>query len=320
MDKIHISCACDNNYVPHCGALITSIFESNKANQIDINIVTDGFSNENIAKLKQVEQKYNQKINIVKIDISKLSNFPIDKHFNGYINLSTYYRLLLPDLFVDLDKILYLDCDIIVRKSLSPLWNIDLTGYSIASIHDSISMVESGPQRLGYPESESYFNAGVGLYNLDKLRKINFVSRAFDYINSNKDKIKFQDQDVLNGVLHGTFKQISVKWNLMEVFLLKKPLVESELIPDLLSCITTPSVIHYTNVLKPWFKECNHPYKNEYWKYLWMSPWKDYTAKYKYEFSKRCILYIKRYIKETLSCFSLYKNTFAHVKLQKKSL
>ena len=315
MEKIHIACACDNKYVPHCGALIMSIFENNKANKIDINIVTDGFSDENIEKLRQVERYYHQRINIVKIDISKLSNFPIDKSFNGYINLSTYYRLLLPDLFPDYNKILYLDCDIIVRKNLSPLWNTDITNYSIAGIHDSISMVEKGPQRLGYPETDCYYNAGVGLYNLNQLRKINFVKQAFEYIKNNEKKIRFQDQDVLNGLLHGTFKQISVKWNLMEVFLMKEPQIERELMADLSACITSPSVIHYTNVLKPWFKECNHPYKNEYWKYLNMSPWKGYKAQYKYKFSKRINLYIKRIAKSVLACFNLYNHCFANLKL-----
>lgn len=316
MEPIHIACACDNNYVPHCGALIMSIFENNKNNNIDVNVVTDGFSDENIAKLKQVERHYRQKINIVKIDISRLANFPIEKSFNGYINLSTYYRLLLPDLFPNYDKILYLDCDIIVRGDLGQLWNTDISKYSIAGIHDSTSMVVTGPQRLCYPETESYYNAGVGLYNLDYLRKIDFVSKAFEYIKSNKEKIRFQDQDVLNGVLHGTFKQISVKWNLMEVFLLKKPLIESEMMADLSSCITSPSVIHYTNVLKPWFKECNHPYKSEYWKYIHMSPWKNVKAQYKYNFTKRTALYVKRFIKSALACFNLYNNSFAHLKLQ----
>lgn len=68
-----------------------------------------------------------------------------------------------------------------------------------------------------------------------------------------------------------------------------------------LECIKTPKIIHFADVLKPWFKECDNPYKGLYWYYLGLTPWANDKASYKYKLAKRILLYIKRYLKHILS-------------------
>ena len=60
-------------------------------------------------------------------------------------------------------------------------------------------------------------------------------------------------------------------------------------------------IIHFADVLKPWFKECDNPYKGLYWYYLGLTPWANDKASYKYKLAKRILLYIKRYLKHILS-------------------
>lgn len=110
---------------------------------------------------------------------------------------------MLPEVLpVTLDKILYLDCDIIVNGRIESLWNIDLKYYTIGAVEDNIVISSEAPRRLGYPVQSSYFNAGVMLMNLSLMRDIQFTKNAFVYIEQHLKEIVYHDQDILNVLLY----------------------------------------------------------------------------------------------------------------------
>ncbi|KRK79019.1 glycosyltransferase [Companilactobacillus nodensis DSM 19682 = JCM 14932 = NBRC 107160] len=124
-----------------------------------------------------------------------------------------YYRLLahkyLPK---DLDRILYLDVDILVINNLLPLYELDFDGnmYAAAShaalandVTDSINKL-----RLGNYEAESYYNSGVMLMNLPMIREQVHAEDIFNYIKANQLTLFLPDQDVLNGLYGHQFKKI----------------------------------------------------------------------------------------------------------------
>lgn len=272
MDKIIIACSCDNNYIPHCGALITSIFVNNKKHDVEINIFTEGISVDNQHKLQRLSNEYNQKINIVSVDSSKFSVFNSLKT-KIKLPIQTYFRLIIPSLLSDYEKVLYLDVDMIVCSDLSELWHTNIEGKAIASAPDTARNISPSCKRLGYSESESYYNAGVGLYNLNYLRNSCLWEKAIEIVSKYPERIMYHDQDLLNMIYHGHFVELSIKWNFMQSFYMKEPSVVNRQLCDLEKYIHKPCIIHYTASLKPWFIECNHPLKNEYWKYLKLSPW-----------------------------------------------
>ena len=117
---------------------------------------------------------------------------------HSYISLSAYYRLKLPSILVELDKVLYLDCDVIVNTSLKDLYDTDITDYYAAGVKD-IAMTSSGY----VPKLENnniYFNTGVLLLNLDKMRKDKIEIEFEDYTIKNIQSIKVGDQEILNKV------------------------------------------------------------------------------------------------------------------------
>jgi lipopolysaccharide biosynthesis glycosyltransferase len=297
-ETIRIACASDDGYVPHCAALLASIFENNRNNSVEINILTEGIASHNVTRLKSIGEKYGQVVNIVKIPLNCFDGFPIGKRFEGYINRSTYYRLLMPSLFKNYDKILYLDCDIIVVSDLLTLWNTAIDGYAIAGVKDSINNQISGPCRLGYDPKDAYFNAGVGLWNLKYLRSINFDEKVKDYLKENYNRILFHDQDILNALLHGRYYELSIKWNLMGIFLRGADYVRLK--EEWLDDMKKPCIIHFADTLKPWFKECDNPYKDLYWRYLRITPWVYYKATFKYPFVRRMKFYTKKFLKSIL--------------------
>lgn len=274
MADIKIACSCDNNYVPHCGALIASIFFNNKDNKVEINILTDGIDDENRQKLDLLAKEFKQEIKIIVVDSSLFSIFSKSKS-TIKLPLQTYYRLIIPTLFKDYDKILYLDVDMIVCTDLAEVWNIDLGNKVIAGVPDTARNIAPACKRLGYLLSESYYNAGFGLYNLNIMRKTELWNKAINMVEKSPEKLLYHDQDILNGIYHGQFLEVSLKWNFMQPFFMLEPSVVKRQKAELEKNIHHPCIIHYTASLKPWFIECEHPYKSEYWKYLKMTPWKE---------------------------------------------
>lgn len=291
MADIKIVCACDNNYVQHCGALIASIFVNNRKNKVEINVLTDGINDENRQKFKLLGEKFKQDIKIIVVDPSLFSIFSKSKS-TIKLPLLTYYRLIIPTLFKEYEKILYLDVDMIVCADLSEVWNMDLRNKAIAGVPDTARNIASACKRLGYHFSESYFNAGFGLYNLNVMREKNLWDEAINMVEKTPEKLLYHDQDLLNSIFHGQFLEISLKWNFMQTFFMLEPSVVNRQKTELEKYIHNPYIIHYTAPLKPWFIECEHPYKSIYWQYLKMTPWSNRKPEHFYHNIKTLLTYL----------------------------
>ena len=115
------------------------------------------------------------------------------------------------------------------------------------------------------------------------------------YVKDAGDNLKWQDQDALNYVLQDEKSYLHIKYNLQEGMLFHRDGIEIDrkYFEDLECAIKDPVIIHYTCALKPWWKDCRHPYKSEWWKYLHMTEWKSYKPKYRYV--NQLIIRILRY-------------------------
>ncbi len=273
-NRIIVVCAADNKYAPYCGAMITSLFHNNNNNEVEVNIISSYFDEDNLKKFRLLELQFNQKINIVEIDKSYYTSLPIGKKFTN-ISVEAYFRLSATSLFKDYDKVLYLDCDMIVNEDLLPLWNIDINNYAFAGIEDSLSSINYNLKRLGYCNENSYYNSGMGLYNLKFLREFDFERKVNDMIKNHYDLIVYHDQDIINYVCHGFFKNVSIRWNLLDCFLMEKPDISLDRLDDFERWIQNPGIIHFSAKYKPWNTEGFHPYSDVFWKYVKMSPWSD---------------------------------------------
>lgn len=211
---MNIVLATDDNFVQHCGTTIKSITENNRG--IIFYILTEGLTANNAQLLKDVASNNGccLEFRFVPTDIVKY--FPMSKMASNHISVATYYRLFVTTLLPqEVDKIIYLDCDMIIRGSLTPLWNKDLSDTPLAAVyqHNGWADHENSWSRLNIPREFGYFNAGCLLLNLDYLRKINFQQLAVNYINEHFDRIISHDQDVLNALFYDKVKMLECKWN-----------------------------------------------------------------------------------------------------------
>ena len=269
---IHIACNIDANFMQHCAVTLVSLFENNKSADICVHIVAPSLSEENQQILRNLVASYGNDIRFYFPPEDLLSCFAIKK-FGKRISMATYYRCMfsaiLPD---DVEKVLYLDCDIVALGDISEFWNTDLSGCGAACIEDIGKDEDERYERLHYDRSYSYFNAGVLLINLDYWREHKVDKQCVEYFQTYPERILFNDQDLLNVVLHKDKVFVPLKWNMQDGFyrygIDKKVADWNSFREELLH----PVILHYTNK-KPWNYDSMHPLRSEYYKYLDMTPW-----------------------------------------------
>lgn len=294
---------CDNNYVWLMGISTISLFENNKGiKELKVFLLGENISNENKEELKKIGQKYNREVEI--IDVPKL-HIPHSLVSSRW-PLSAFTRLfsgvILPN---DVDRILYLDCDTIIAGDISELDNIQFNGNIAMGVKDCISGTYK--QNIGLDRNSSYINAGVILFDMNALRKVNINEEIEAYMNKYEKLINYADQDIFNGMFKGRIGTLNPKYDVMtidaihtyeEIQQLRKPtnFYEKE---ELQNAVNSPAIIHYTTnmlVVRPWFSNTDHPFANEFRKYMGMSIWKNRKLE-TFEFSTKEAKVIRKIMK-----------------------
>lgn len=271
-------CICpDNNYAMPAGVCVTSIFENNKDEKIRVHIITEGISQENEAKFQKTAEKYGQLVEIHTIDASAFDTFPVVQHFSK----AMYLRYLVPQILpADVNKALYLDCDIICVDNIQELWDTDLgdtyCGVVPDGSGDNIHCRNRMARKQQYLQHDDiYFNSGVMLMNLKQWREKNLANQLTEFIAQNKEICDVcPDQDPLNILFVGHVTVLDFRYNMQELCLVKRNLREMRLsmFPQLDHALSHPCIIHYTTY-KPWNPKCRNPYKEEFFYYRRLSSW-----------------------------------------------
>lgn len=245
--KVNLFFACDDNYVPFMAVTIRSIQKyMSKENNYRVIIMHAGnISEENQEKLtlKYTKPNFEIKFHDIRNEVERIAEL---LHTRDYYSKATYYRLLIPNLYRNMDKALYIDSDTIVLDDIAKLFETELGENYVGAIHDGA--VETVPpfqeyvkNVIGCNKQEDYFNAGVLLMNLKKMREIDFENKFLKLLS----RIKFdvaQDQDYLNAICCNKVAHLDPAWNVMPIESLKR---------DLSDC----KLIHYNLSFKPWHKD-----------------------------------------------------------------
>lgn len=283
INTAHIVYASDDKFSEILGVSLVSLFENSTDIDVVVYILDSGIKEENKEKIKEIGVKYNQKIVWLKARniAEELSmDVAVDRG-----SLSQYARLFVSsDLPEDLGRVLYLDCDLIVEKSIKELWELDLHGKTIGALMDAFSKYYR--QNIDLEENDIMFNSGVMLIDLKKWREDKIEEKLIKFISKKKGRIQQGDQGALNAVLSHDTYCLEPRFNAVTIFfdftykemlIYRKPPVfydESEIH----TAVESPSIVHFTTSFlskRAWMKSCNHRYVNEWMKYKEMSPWKE---------------------------------------------
>lgn len=247
-ETIPIFLASGNTYAPFLATTITSIVK-NTESFIDFYILDGGISKRNKQKILKIKNKYdNFSVDFIDMKYASLERFPNIGHYS----LNTFSRYFIPDLQPGLNKILYLDVDIIVKDDISKLYSQDLENYPIGAVLEDFypdNYLHLKKMCPAYNGGSNYFNAGVLLLNTDYFRKNNLTQKLIDTTIQLKDVLSCPDQDVFNFIFENNFKILDYKFNFMpdhKDYILK--LGKKEVI----EAVNNPIILHYTG-RKPWF-------------------------------------------------------------------
>lgn len=238
--RIGVSFAVNDSYASHLEIALYSLFKHNMQHAFDIYILVSQLTDRSKRRLKEVcRQHGNATIEFMILDERMFEGFRTYAHFSKDI----YSRYLLPKLLPDRDRILYLDADILVTGDILDLYQFDLGANYVAAAKD-IGIQKQ--QFKSYMDSLSldggnYFNSGVLVMNLQKMRADKKVEELFEITASYGDDLWHPDQDAINIVFKNSIKELPRKWNYQDE--------DRKIDPTNLE---TASVIHYTTEKKPW--------------------------------------------------------------------
>lgn len=239
--ELPIFFAVDDEYIPFLAVTLQSLVEhSSSKNNYVIKVLYTHINDENKKKIKKFEK---ENINIEFVDLNYYIKKVKDKLYTrDYYSNTTYFRLFLPDLYPQYNKVLYVDSDTVILRDIAELYNIDIGTNLVAGVPDGavqqIKIFQDYVEKVvGVADYNNYFNAGILLMNLDEMRKFKFQEKFLYLLETVKFSVA-QDQDYLNRLCKGRAKIIDRGWNVMPI----NGEIEKEKI----------KLIHYNLDSKPW--------------------------------------------------------------------
>jgi len=265
---IRIVFGVDGAYSQHLAVTLVSLLENNPANRFDILVVTLGMSEGDRERIALLAGRFaNAALRFQPFDIARYGHFRTD----GHISHASYLRIFIPEILPEsVDKVLYLDCDIVVRHDIAPLWRIDLGDKVLGAVRNPFFVRHDD---LDMPAGADYFNAGVLVMNLKRWRERDGTARLIRFIETHHDRLWAHDQDALNAVFCGEIQALAPTWNFQTAMLWSEPDGLSLNYPQYRRLLADPAVVHYTTPSKPWHFSNTHPYKNTYYQYLAKTPY-----------------------------------------------
>ncbi len=265
--------ASDDNYYQFLGVSIRSIIDTGSKNNLyKIFVLNNGISLEGKNALKKMEC---ENLTVDFVEVGKFVE-DIEQEFcvRDYYSKAIYYRIFIPDLFPEYEKIIYLDCDVILRKDIAELFDVNIENEIVAAIPDEA--VQTYPVMQAYTknflgiEGKNYFNSGVLVINCKKYKEYKVCERFVKTIK----RIKFvvaPDQDYLNVLCAGKVKFLDNGWDKMPI---NADFDEKDI-----------KLLHFNLTSKPWHYE-GVLFEKYFWEVAKHTPFYDELLKMRSEYTE----------------------------------
>ncbi len=273
--RIHIACATDDNFAPYAATMLLSALQKHPG-QIAVHyLCPPEFSEINKTKISGMVKEYSSNILFHPIPDADVASLP---PMRG-IYRTVWYRVFLPDLLPETNRVLYLDADTFVAGSLDEIWQTDLEGKPLAAVANIIDpqFQSEQQQRCELPADAIYFNSGVLLMDLDLMRREGTMEQVLSYTRAHGERFIWGDQDALNAVLATNYLQLHPKFNSqcsLFFWSASHALYSSDVVRE---AMLEPQILHFEggagDHVRPWHYMCDHPFRHEYRKILRQTPW-----------------------------------------------
>ncbi len=290
-----VLCTTDERYaMPLAVTLISAVDHLRVGHRLCVYLMDAGLNPETRNRLQSSLSQHPIDLHIMRANASELSELSISHHISH-----TAYLRLIADRWLppDLDRVIYLDSDLLVCDSLTELWDLELRDHAVLAVPDvacpyvdarhgcpnyrkaSPYMACLTPVRnhreLGIAAHSLYFNSGVMVMNLRRWRSERLGDRLLDCLRDNRDHVWCWDQYALNVVLAGQWGRLPLRWNVGS-HAFEYPSIEcSPLdVDEFAASLQQPAIWHFTTEIKPWHYHSRHPLREQFFAVLDRTAWR----------------------------------------------
>lgn len=266
MEPIHLLMTLDEHYVPQLQVLLTSLHINDPGETFRLWLMHRGLPPAALEAIKTQCGCYGYGFSPVEVDGSLFAGAPVTRQYPQEM----YYRLLAPHLLPEsLERVLYLDPDILVVNSLRPLWELDLEGHIFAAAaHTGRTELANSVNRMRLGTRHDYYNSGVLLMDLKAGRARIAPSEVFQYAADHAKELLLPDQDLLNALYGEEVLELSdAVWN-YDARNYNTYLLRSGGTCDLDWVMANTAILHFCGKSKPWKRRYTHRFGLLY-KHYW---------------------------------------------------
>ncbi|MFL5895587.1 MAG: glycosyltransferase family 8 protein, partial [Thermoleophilaceae bacterium] len=267
-----LACGGDSAYLVHTAAMVSSILEHSGGLDVRVHYLHEpALDRREAAKFESFVEARGGSATLIPVAAERIAGLPAA--FN-HVTEAMWYRIFLSELLPDVERVLYLDADTLAMDDLRPLWETELRGFALAAVTNVWE-----PWNLGYPAAlglrRPYFNSGVLLMNLNRMRELDADARVADYALANRDSLTWPDQDALNVVLGDERVELYPRWNCMNSVLLFESANEVFGEEAVAEARARPGIRHFEGpaINKPWHLLGQSRDAGEYFRHRRQTPW-----------------------------------------------
>jgi lipopolysaccharide biosynthesis glycosyltransferase len=214
---LHVACSADARYLPHAATMLRSVLAHADGLQVHAHLLHGpGLPDEDVRRVGAMAEREGAWFHAHSVGDERIDGLP--GITQAGIPSTIWYRIYLPELLPGVDRILYLDGDLLAVDSLAPLAAVDIGGHYVGAVTNVFEPWNEGyPAALGLDLTgpRSYFNSGVLLMNLALMRDDDCTAALREWALANRDRLPWGDQDALNAVLAERRVELHPRWNCM---------------------------------------------------------------------------------------------------------
>ncbi|MDY0148521.1 MAG: glycosyltransferase family 8 protein [Kiritimatiellia bacterium] len=277
---LYLATSADENFALPVTVMMRSVVDHLYGTEkVTFFILDCGITKASRRKMRQSVSRAWADIHFIPVGRDSFAGFRVD----GHISAATYARLFLGRLLpTSIDRVIYLDGDLVTLADIRSLWETNLNRCSLAAVQDPVAGVVGRSVHMRHwdgwdvPQGTSIFNAGLMVIDLQEWRASHMFERAISTALEHPDRMKYWDQCALNYVIRGNYLELDPAWN-VGPFVYYPPhchdvVYDKETVAR---CIYDPKAIHYGGTWRPWKGPGRHWREAEFYRYLYRTAWRN---------------------------------------------
>lgn len=276
--EVHVLFCANRDYYRHAAVAAVSLATATRAPVVVHVVTTDDCTDEAERLRRSLRPFAHLRLETHRVERARVAGAFVDRYITG----EAYLRFLAPELLPErVERVVYLDCDLVVLGDIATLAAAPLEGKAVGAVPE---WAWSGPDTerrlaaLGIPSGHRYVNSGVLVMDLARWRRDGLADRIFAYVAACGSRLAYHDQDALNAVLQDDIALVDPRWNLQPLMLGRFSRgSDPEGHRRAVAARRDPGIIHYTTARKPWLHRVSVRDRRLYFRFLARTDWRGQT-------------------------------------------